>query len=583
MRIAEYIRKINLSNTVLINLLFFSIIMYPILFIFQGGDLTDVGYLAMIYQNFFDNLAAGKIIFAESFLSQFIVATWFKFFPNFGILGLKVFYLLYLYTVVGIIFTIIKKVTKNHLLLLVGIFSGLVFHTRYTPMIIGYDSTSWLFLIFTSFFVFKGLTSRNNLYFFLSGVFLVFASLNRLPDIAFILLILFVLFYINLYKNRANFSKYLRLSIKQYSLFISGVISSLIAVFLLFKYLDIYDIFIKNLELFHNTADSNNESSYSLSNLIKSYVQESIVFLPHLLSVVSIMVTTSLVYEYSKIKKSILPVVIFVVLLFSTAFFVYKGFSYSSKIRYLVPAFCAFPLSMSLIKKDKFSSLVALFFILMFTQVAGTNTGLFLKLSNGFMVLLPLSILILSQKEQIILDNLKIHTKPILFIGITFILFFSLFARIGWIYHVDGGLRCRFRAIYPIEHEKMTGILTTKENAIHIKQLSNAIERNIGSNKNLFIYGHKPMFYYLTETTPPVKKFWLTNNYVQVDELFTSLETSIKSTGKYPMIVDTKQKIMGENGQKKFEHFLKEHGYICKKRTENFNIWIKKAHNILYK
>lgn len=575
MRIVDYIRKINLSNTVLINLLFFSIIMYPILFIFQGGDLTDVGYLAMIYQNFFDKLAAGKIIFAESFLSQFIVATWFKFFPNFGILGLKVLYLLHLYTVVGIIFTILKKVTKNHLLLLVGIFSGLVFYTRYTAMILGYDSISWLFLILTSFFVFKGLTSRNNLCFFLSGVFLVFASLSRLPDIAFILSILFVLFYVNLYKNRANFSKYLRLSIKQYSLFISGVISSLIAVFLLFKYLDIYDVFIKNLDLFHNTADSNNESSYSLSNLIKSYVGESVGFLPHLLSVVSLMVTTSLVYEYSKIKKSILPVVIFVVLLFSTAFFVYKGFSYSSKIKYLVPAFCAFPLLMSLIKKDKFSSLVALFFILMFTQVAGTNTGLFLKLSYGFIVLIPLSILILSQREQIVFENIKIHTKPVLVISISFILFFSFFARIGWIYHVDEGFGSRFRAIYPIEHGKMTGILTTKENAIHIKQLSNAIEINIGSNKNLFIYGHQPMFYYLTETTPSVKKFWLTNNYVQVDELFTSLETSIKSTGKYPMIVDTKQNIMGVEGQKRFEQFLKEYGYECIEQTKKFDIWRK--------
>jgi len=551
--------------------------MYPILFIFQGGDLTDVGYLAMIYQNFFDNLAAGKIIFAESFLSQFIVATWFKFFPNFGILGLKVLYLLHLYTVVGIIFTILKKVTKNHLLLLVGIFSGLVFYTRYTPMILSYGSISWLFLILTSFSVFKGLTSRNNLYFFLSGVSLVFASLSRLSDIVFVLLMLFVIGYVNLYMNRANFSKYLWLSIKQYSIFISGVISSLVAVSLLFKYLDIYDTFIANLNLIGKSLEDTNTSSYSLLSLLKSYIRESIVFLPHLLSVVSLMLTTSLVYEYSKIKKSILPFVIFVILLFCTAFFVYKGFSYSSNIKYLVPAFCAFPLIMSLIKKDKFSSLVALFFILMFTQVAGTNTGLFLKLSNGFMVLLPLSILILSQKEQIILDNLKIHTKPILFIGIAFILFFSLFARIGWIYHVDSGITSRLRCIYPIDDKKMAGMLTTKANALHIKQLSSSIAKNIDKDRNLFIYGHQPMFYYLTETTPPVKKFWLTNNYIQVDELFTSLEKSIKSTGKYPMIVDTKQRIMGEKGQKRFEQFLKEYGYKCKERTENFDIWIKKS------
>lgn len=326
MKNIDYIRKINLSNTALINLLFFSIIIYPILFIFQGGDLTDEGYLAMIYQDFFDNLAAGKIVVAEMFLSEFIGAIWFKFFPNFGILGLKILYLLYLYSVVGIIFTILKKVTKNHQLLLVGIFCGLVFSTRWTPMILAYDAISWLFLVLTSFFAFKGFTSRNNLCFFLSGVFLVFASLSRLPNIVFVLLMIIVVYYVNLYKNGATFSKYLWLSAKQYSLFISGVICSLIAVFLLFKHLDIYDVFIKNIDLFKNMTDSNNETSYSLSNLIKRYIRENIHFLPQLLSVVSLTVTTSLVYEYSKIKKSILPLLIFVAFLFSTALFIYRRF-----------------------------------------------------------------------------------------------------------------------------------------------------------------------------------------------------------------------------------------------------------------
>jgi hypothetical protein len=230
---------------------------------------------------------------------------------------------------------------------------------------------------------------------------------------------------------------------------------------------------------------------------------------------------------------------------------------------------------MSLIKKDKFSTLVALFCVVTLTQVAGTNTGLFLKLDKGFMVLIPLSLLILSEKKQIVFENIKIHTKPVLVIGISFILFFSLFARIGWIYHVDSGITCRLRCIYPVEHKKMRGILTTKENAAHIKQLSSAIVKNIDNDKNVFIYGHQPMFYYLTETKPPVKKFWLVNNYVQIDELFHSLEKIIDSTGKYPMIVDTKQNIMGEEGQKRFEQFLKEYGYSCIERTKNFDIWIK--------
>lgn len=99
--------------------------------------------------------------------------------------------------------------------------------------------------------------------------------------------------------------------------------------------------------------------------------------------------------------------------------------------------------------------------------------------------------------------------------------------------------------------------VTPRFNVIHIKQLSSAIEKYIDDDKNLFIYGHQPMFYYLTETTPPVKKFWLYNNYVQVDELFSSLENSIDLTSKYPVIVDTKEVVMGEKGQDRLSNFWK--------------------------
>ena len=209
------------------------------------------------------------------------------------------------------------------------------------------------------------------------------------------------------------------------------------------------------------------------------------------------------------------------------------------------------------------------------TQVAGTNTGLFLKLQFGFMVLIPLSFLILAEKKQFIFENIKITAKPILIVGTFFILIFSLYARFGWIYHVDSGLRCRLRCIYSIDHDKMRGIFTTKENALHIKQLCNSIERDMDDENTLFIYGHQPMFYYLTETYPPVDKFWLTNNFVQVDELFLSLRESIKQTGKYPLIVDTKQNIMGEYGQNRLREFLEEYGYDCIEENRSFDIWKK--------
>lgn len=189
------------------------------------------------------------------------------------------------------------------------------------------------------------------------------------------------------------------------------------------------------------------------------------------------------------------------------------------------------------------------------------------------MILLPLSIIIMANQKSIIFEDFSINTRVIMFVGVILILFLSLLARFGCIYNVDYGLSCRLKATYPVEHNLMKGIFTTQKNAMHIKEMCYAIDINIKKENTLFIYGHQPMFYYLTQHQPPVKKFWLTNNFVQVDELFSSINESIRLTGKWPMIVDTKQGIMGEIGEKKLAEFLCENNYIHIEDNVDFSIW----------
>jgi hypothetical protein len=344
---------------------------------------------------------------------------------------------------------------------------------------------------------------------------------------------------------------------------------------ILFKYLDIYDVFISNLDFIKKSIDISNPSSHSLFNLLKRYFIEGLIFIPHLILIFSLIIIASLIFKYSNANKRYYIFSLFAILVFCTAFIFYRGFHAGSNIKYLVSAFCLFPLLFSIREKDKFSTLVVLFSAISLTQLAGSNTGLFLKLNKGFMVLIPLALFILYERKEVVFMNTKIYTKPVLNIGIFIILFLSAYLRVGTIYHVDRGIGSRLRAVYPIEHEKMRGIFTTKMKAKHIKALTNSIKRNLENQNNLFIYGHQPMFYFLTETIPQVENYWLVDNIVQVEELFSSLEESIKLKQKYPMIVDTKQNVMGESGQLKLEEFLKKYNYSCIERKENYNIWKK--------
>lgn len=569
-----YLNKFNWITKNLHYFLVFFIILYPIIFIFQeGADLTDTGFLAMYYQNFFDNFNMGNSVSTETFLSTFIGAIWLKVFPNQGILGLQFFNLFFLYSTLGLIYKAIIKVIHNRLIVLFGILCGLTFGIRWL-LFLTYDYISYFFLILTSYFLIKGLYSRKNIFFFYSGLLIVLASLSKLPNIVLIFITPLILVYNNIYKNSTYFSKNLLLSIKQYTFFILGTLIAVTVVYFLFLYLDFYDFYLDNLHTLKTTLDKGNTSQHSMSNLLEKYKKDCLNFIPHLFVVLALTLITSLIYEYSKYKKTILPIVIFGFLLFVAAFLNYRDFTYQSKIKYFVPAFCAFPIILSIIRKDKFSNLVVVFSTITLVQVIGTNTGLFLKFSWGFMALIPLSIIILFEKNLITFKRIKIFTKPIWLIGASIILILSIYARIGWVYHVESGITSRLKCIYPIEHPKMKGIFTKKENAKYIKELSNSIEINLNDEKNLFIYGHQPMFYYLTESTPPVRKFWLTNKVVQIEELFSSLEISIETTGSFPLIVDTKENIMGDKGQKRLEKFLKDFDYKLKEGNEKFDIWI---------
>jgi len=564
------LKNIKLNNNFGATFLALSILLYPFLFIWQCGDLTDTGFFVLNYQNFFEKLKLGNTN-SLFFISDLIGAIWFKLFPTSGIIGFKFLYLVFFYLIISISYLLLKNLTTKKNLLLLGIFCAISFSERTTMFIFSYDIASWLFLIISSYFIIKGLNSKKILSFYFSGIFFAISCLCRFPNIVLIALLPITLLYIRFYREKNTTYLHLLMFIKEYSLFIIGFMSAIALFWGLLKYFSLAQIFLLNLDL----IGAQNQSSYSFVILMKSYVKEFVIFLPHALSIASLMLTTSLIFNYSKITNKFSPFIKYIILLFCIAFLTYRGFSYSSNLKYLIPAFCLPPLLFSIIRKDKFSIVGIVILTMALGQVAGTNTGLFLKLCTGFMVLLPISIIIIFEQKNLVFENISINTKVILIVGVSFILFFSLFARIGWIYHVDSGVGCRLRAIYPIDHKLMKGIYTTKKNASHIKVLCGAIESNIREDNTLFIYGHQPMFYYLTKHQPTIKKFWLVNNVIQTDALFFSIKENIKKTGKWPMIVDTKEKIMGESGENKLSDFFKENNYKIILEKDDFIIWNK--------
>lgn len=564
----------RLNDRIIFIFIAFTIVIYPFLFIWQCGDVTDTGYFAVNYHFFIENLKIGNTE-SISFLSDVIGACWLKLFPAAGIIGLKILYLIFLYIIIITTYLILKSLTDKKILLLLGVFSGIAFGIRSSPLVFSRDIASWLFLILTAYYIKKGITSGNSVFLYISGILSAFACFSRFPDIILLAMLPFLFMYKNMYLEKGMTSKRFYKSLKEYLIFFSGFTSIILLAFAIITIAGLSETVLSNFTVVIDSLRAVNKNSYTLFSLLKSYFTELLVYLPHAIIVAMLIPAISLFFIYAEVTKKYWIFIALFVFLFYVAYQYYYNYTFISNIKYFVPAFCLPFLLVSIGKKDNFGIIALLLIIMALTQVAGTNTGLFLKLADGLIIIVPMTVIILAERKEYISENIVINTKPILFIGIFFILFFSVSSRIGWIYNVDSGLKVRLKAVYTVENSKMKGIYTTLDRANYINSLCKSIECNIKPENTLFIYGHKPLFYYLTNHLPPIRKYWITSNYVSADEVFNSLNASIKRTGKWPMIVDTKQSVQNEIGESKLSEFIKNNYYICVERNDNYIIWNK--------
>ena len=566
----DILKIIKTNEKVFNNCLIFLLFFYPFIFIWQCGDLTDTGYMAFIFENFFENLKIGKV-FSPVFLTDLIGATWFEIFPNLGIIGLKFLYLLFLYPIIFVIYFILKRVSQNKTLILFSVFCGIVFSERCFNFVYTKDISCWFFLIISGYLLINGVEEKNTNTFFFSGIFLLLAILCRIPSMIAIVLFPLILAYKIFYKEEKNKKKQFAFLFKNCSYLLIGFFLSLLIFVLILNFLNLLNVFYDNFKSLNELS----KSSYSPFLLIKKIFKEFVIFIPYSIFVIAFLLFSSVVYKYCLKQKKIIYFYLYIFISLFLIIIIDHDFTYTNKIMYIVPAFCLLPLLYSLINKDKFSLTVLVCLTFTFAQVFGTNTGFFLKLMYGFMALLPLSIVILASYKELVFRKLSFSTLPISISGIMVILFISFTVRILWIYHVNYGVKSRFRAIYTVNNPKMAGVLTTKDNAKHIEDLCFAIENCKNQDNSLFIFGHQPMFYYLTNKKPILENFWMSDKMHQPEELFLKINENIIKSKKRPIIVDTKGEVLGNDGELALQKFLISNNYICKIDKPDFNIWVK--------
>ena len=558
MTITKFFESVQLKNKLII----LGIILYPFLFIWQGGDLTDSGYFAYNYSVFFENLHkfnfSGLMIFLD-----FCGAWCLKIFPF--IIGLNILFILFLLATCFVVFLILKDYYQNKTVLLFGILAGELFAIRYNSLMFNYDISSILFLLLSMLFIIKGLSKGKYGYLFLGGCFSMIAILFRISDVLIVVCVPLFFIFEHYKFNTEKLEKNRLKLVQKVFIYWAGSVAVTLA-FLIFLYLyGLLDVYFKSIFLNSKALIQNKYINFSFDELIT--------FVYYFFGL------GLLIFIFSKFAINRLKEVIFILFILFISYFLFRNFSYTNPIKYVVPAFFLWVvlfvfLDSSLIEiRNKYQHLLLIGSLITLVQVAGTNTGIFQKMCFGFMFLIPLMVLLMNEINDYTLFKLTIDWKKVVRFFLSFILFICFILRFGWIFHVGAGIGIRMKSTYPIEHSFMKGIYTTKENSFYINSLTTSIKRNSNETQPILIYGHQPLFYYLSERKPCVKYIWLKGIDLNPDVFLKELSNSIYNNKQYPLIINTKEFVLGNNFETKMISFLKKNKYEIIEETARYSIW----------
>ena len=566
-------------------LLFFAIAIYPFLLIWQGGDLTDTGFHATYSQNFFSDLDEGKVK-SMVLLTYFIGGLWVKSFPELGVWGLRLLSALFFTGSVFLAFLTLKEFRPRRVVL-AGLFCAQVFALRFTAMAFDYDFVSLFFLMLTACCLWHGIRNASYKWLFAAGLASGLASLARLPDILILGMVPVVFLYTQwACQEKLCVKEVVWKSLKQYVVFLLGFAALVCFFGLLLRSAGAWEAYFQNLVAFNNTLSGEDSgTSYSFLSLIKGYLKDIVYFSLYLFGVSSAAIVFSAILQAKK-KKTVLHLL--TILCVGAAFIAFYGnFSYGNTFKYFVPALCILPSIIAFVLHEsdtkQYGGLILIAWMVSLVVVAGTASGLFLKLAYGMLLIIPLLGVLMWNRNVENIWNLHISWRPLLVTSAIIIILIGGMLRFGWIYHVDSGLMSRLRAVHPIEHSLMRNIYTPAWNARHIEEVTRAVQHHIRPDSSLFIYGHEPLFYYLTQQKPTLFNFWMGRQVFTTENLFRQLEESISQTLKYPMVVVTDKKILGEEGSDLLDRFLQKHNYQRVEDSKRFQIWTTEAVSVSLK
>ncbi|HEY5122559.1 MAG TPA: hypothetical protein VIK14_02360, partial [Ignavibacteria bacterium] len=542
----------NLSKKLIEQHFILLIILYQLLFIFQGLDFADQGEYAVMYQQIFH--APESIQFQFMYwLTAIIGGAWLKLFPDLGLLGLRFAGILVTTATIVLVYSALKKyITISNLRL--GLLITIIILSCKTPSEINYNDLSILFWVTGSLLIYHGMKRNKLLYLFFSGFVIGLNIFTRLPNVLGFIVIVSIFYY------GWVTGKSVKKQIYEAAAFIIGFIISISFVVCIMILIGHFEIFkgslFTTLGLGGSQEDNHNLLRMSY-NIIRDFAQAISYACIFLISITGYFYTSKIANTKSKyyINKIFLLIILLVFLLM-----IVKGKFTWSELELFIIGIIFLANIYILLNKSASPGLKLLSFlgiIMLLIYPVGSAGGFFASGRFALWFALPVGIEVIQKfrnlnisfslnnasSEQFIIreDQMRMFPKlfiyPCILIGLYFAFSSPYFDR-----------NSRLGMIYTINHDHLKGIFTSKERADVVQELLIASKDYVKPDDYVLAYDNIPMYNYLTETIPYLSNPW---PGIYTSEMFRDdIKNSLLKKNDLPVVVLQKVNTLDSNWPK---------------------------------
>nr|AGS53420.1 hypothetical protein [uncultured bacterium contig00025] len=499
------------------------ITVYPLLFIFQGFDITDNGYMATGYHLFFSNPENVSIVFAY-WLTCFFGAVWMAFFGGAGLFGLRIFGVIVTWLTIYFYYRLLTRYAGfGKTAALVSLSAVLVLTYTYARMF-EYNRLTALLYAGALYFLCMGLKRNEIINLFVGSSLVGINFFSRISNICGVILLIAFAVYILLTRGA--------LRPRMLGAVAAGMCAGTAAVFLLMGLLGHTGHFLRALG-YYTEIGVNNEMSHDIGGLFRQIMTDNLFAFIYggaitiagclLLLIVRIIEKKR---RFAVMKPAFALCAI--ILTLGVVFFIENRYSVNGANTMLVRGIngvCYFFTALSAWNLYKKKLGADTFFLILTGVLAlvvvplGSDNGMYNSIF-GMWLIVPPVIIEMAKKS-------RFWAFLVLLALVTYGFMFS------YSYNFRESVP-RTRLVYAMESGKLKWIYTNGERARLTDEIVSEVKKVVSDNEKVIIYGAAPMFYYLTDTLPALDNPWAEiYSYGQFSDVFNK---NIISGGLRPKI-----------------------------------------------